>query len=140
MEQFLAHLAGDYLLQSHWMAVKKTKESLPCLIHVILYGIPFLIIGVSYPALAVIIGTHFFIDRFRLARYVVYAKNFLSPDYEWSYIAIPIQRKLQPWAKWSECSKTGFDVSVPDYLAVWLLIIVDNTLHLMINYLAIRFL
>lgn len=27
-DQFVAHLVGDYILQSHWMATEKTKRFL----------------------------------------------------------------------------------------------------------------
>lgn len=37
MEQLLAHLVGDYLLQSHWMALNKRSSSLACVIHCTLY-------------------------------------------------------------------------------------------------------
>lgn len=121
MIQLLLHLLGDYVLQSHWMAVNKTKASLPCAIHVALYSLPFLAIG-SWRAVAFIAGTHFLIDRFQLARYVVYAKNVaLGPA---------------PFAM----TATGFPADTPDWLAVILRIVVDNTIHLSCNYLALRLL
>ena len=38
------------------------------------------------------------------------------------------------------CATTGYPLGLPDWLAVWLLMIVDNTLHLVINYASIRWL
>lgn len=115
--QFVAHGVGDYLLQSHWMATQKTKNSFAAACHVIAYTIPFAFLTHSLPALALIAGTHFLIDRYRLARFVVYAKNFLAPPSGW------------PRA----FTATGYDDDVPPWLAVWLLIIADNLLHLCIN-------
>ncbi len=91
----------------------------------ITYGIPFLFLEVSMPALAVIVATHFVIDRWRLARYVVYAKNWLSPSGA---------------GTWEECSGTGYPNSKPAFLAVWLLIIADNVMHVLINGVAIKYL
>lgn len=115
----LAHLAGDYLLQSHWMAQEKTKRWLPAVLHAITYGLPFLLVTQSPLALAAIVGTHAVIDRYRLARHIVWAKNLLAP-----------KAHRHPW---SECSATGYPSDTPAWLAVWLLIIADNTQHLAIN-------
>lgn len=122
-DQLVAHLVGDYLLQSDWMATQKTKRSLACLCHVLLYAIPFVVLGASPAALVAIVSTHFAIDRWRLARYVVWAKNWLGPN--------------RPWR---ECVATGYPPDRPAWLTVWLLIISDNTLHILCNGLAIRYL
>ena len=123
-DQLVAHAVGDYLLQSEWMAQEKTKRSLPALVHCAVYLLPFLLITQSLPALAVIFGTHFVIDRWHLARYVAWAKN-------------------RPWpgsAPWSDCRKTGFHPDTPPWLAGWLVIIVDNIMHVVINAAAIAWL
>lgn len=78
----LCHGWGDYLLQSDWMAQQKTKSSWPALAHAFSYTmcfIPLLLLGATWKALLIIGGTHFVIDRFRLARYVCWLKNFLAP-------------------------------------------------------------
>jgi hypothetical protein len=97
MLQLLAHLWGDYLLQSEWMAQNKTKRNWPCLVHCALYSALFIPlcwkpgwVSVSQPA-------------------GVYA--------------------------WSNTPPT-----TPVWFSTWLLIIADNTLHLTINYLALRYL
>ena len=41
---------------------------------------------------------------------------------------------------WKEAEVTGYAPDVPPWLAVWLLIAADNTLHLTINFLALRYL
>lgn len=122
----LAHLTGDYLIQSHWMATEKTKRWWPAIAHAGTYGIPFLLVTQSLIALTVIVGTHAVIDRYRLARHVVWAKNQLAPR---SY--------RRPW---SECMATGYPPDAPAWLAVWLLIIADNTVHLAINTAAVLWL
>lgn len=114
-DQIVAHLVGDYIIQSHWMATEKTKRSLAAAIHAVTYAIPFLLITLNPWALAIIIGTHFIIDRWRLARFVVWAKNGCR----------------------GPVTATGYPDDVPAWLAVWLFIFADNTLHLICNGLAI---
>jgi hypothetical protein len=125
-DQLVAHAVGDYLIQSDWMANEKTKRSVAALAHALSYALPFLFITLSPLALAVIVGTHFAIDRWRLARFVVWAKNLPSPA-AYRY-------------PWSECAATGYHKDRPPWLAVWLLIIADNVLHVLINGAAIRWL
>ena len=74
--QLIAHLFGDYFLQSDWMAAEKTKKSLAALAHALTYTLPFLLLAHSWQALVFIPGTHFVVDRWRLARYVCWIKNF----------------------------------------------------------------
>jgi len=127
ISQLLCHLIGDYVLQSSWMANNKTKCWLPAIAHATAYSLPFLIgFRPSLSAMAVIAGTHLLIDRFRLVRYVAYANQFLSP---------PCEVKT-----WADCSGTGYHKDTPAWLAVWLMIIVDNTMHLAINALALAYL
>lgn len=121
IEQVVSHLLGDYVLQSHWMAQGKTSRHLPAALHALTYGIPFLIFGASWQALVVIVGTHFVIDRWRLAKYVLFAKNQLAP----------------PDFRPREAGGTGYPEDTPPWLAVWLMIWGDNAIHLLINMLAI---
>lgn len=122
----LAHLIGDYLLQSDWMANEKTKRWLPAWAHAITYGLPYLLVTQSPLALAVIVATHAVIDHYRLARYAVWAKNLMAPR---SY--------RHPW---SECTATGYHRDRPAWMTVWLMIIADNTIHLAINAAAVTLL
>lgn len=121
MLQLLFHLIGDYITQSDWMATRKTRSSFAAAIHATAYALPFLFIGSATAVLSIGIS-HFFVDRFRLARYVVFAKNQLG----W------------PLPKWEDCKATGYPSSVPPWMAVWLMIVADNTIHLACNYLALR--
>jgi hypothetical protein len=124
MEQLILHLIGDYLTQTDWMAKNKTRCIRIAGIHATVYSLPFLLLSPSMIAFAVIVLTHVAIDRYRLARFVVFAKNKLT----------------EPGLQWIDASKTGFHKDTKPWLAVWLLIIVDNTLHLTINYISLRWL
>jgi len=126
MLQLILHLIGDYLLQSDWMALNKTKCSKAAAAHAITYSLPFLILCPSIEAFSVICITHFFIDRFRLARYIVFAKSRLGPK--------------RYWHKWEDCKETGYHKDVPLWLSLWLLVACDNTIHLLINFTALKYL
>lgn len=131
MEQLILHLIGDYVTQSHWMADNKTKAHWPAFAHAMTYSMPFVLLSPSSEAFTVILLTHFLIDRYRLARYMVVLKN----------LAFHFGR-LEDGneSTFSNITATGYPDSVPAWLSVWLLIACDNTLHLLINYLALRYL
>src|SRR5882757_4236288 len=133
--QLLAHLAGDYCVQSDWMATEKTRSMPVALAHGITYTLPFLALTRTPWRLAAIAGSHAVIDRYRLARYLCWAKNQLAPErhrYPWSH-AGPTGYHSNSFAPYqhdqTDCTVSG----KPDYLAVWLMIIADNSLHLLIN-------
>ncbi len=119
VDQLIAHAVGDYVIQSDWMATEKTRRSVAAATHAVTYLIPFLFLTRSVAALAVMGGTHFVIDRWRLARYVVWISNFAAPP------------GTNP--PWPECTATGFPPDRPPFLTVWILIIVDNLMHIGIN-------
>jgi len=161
----VAHLVGDYVIQSDKMANAKTSQSAWAAAHAVTYALPFLLITRSPLALAFIVGTHFVIDRWRLARYVCWLKNFFGsswtlkqlraflpwlihagwarsvpiPDAVWSPYRSPPEPGDPPPDRrpWSECSATGYHRDRPAWLAVWLLILCDNTLHILCNAVAI---
>lgn len=127
----LAHAIGDYILQSDWMAVEKTKHLGPAIVHGVAYTVPFLLLTHDWRILAIVAGTHVVIDRWRLARYLVWAKNWVAP--------IRVRRgenarftfgSYNP--PWSECRATGYDRARPVWLTTWLLFIADNTVHVVI--------
>lgn len=137
MIQLVLHLFGDYVTQSDWMANTKNKQSWPCFCHCFLYTLPFLFVTRNDIALTLIFSTHFLIDRFGLARYLVWAKNWMSP---------------QGYAPWSRCTVTGYiDHTVdptdmwsvqqrPPWMRVWLFIVADNALHLACNAITLHYL
>lgn len=68
--QVISHGVGDFLFQNQWMADNKAKSNWVCAIHVLLYGLAFHIISwgaVSPAQMAAVVGSHFLIDRLRLA-------------------------------------------------------------------------
>lgn len=119
-EQIAAHLLGDYVLQSPWMATRKTSSSFVAYFHALTYLVYFIPLLPSGPnalcAFTIILVTHFWIDRFRLARFVVWAKNGCT----------------------GPVTTTGYPDDTLPYLAVWLLIITDNVMHIVINGLTLR--
>lgn len=147
MEQLLVHILGDFILQSDYLALNKSKRTIPCLIHVIIYTSCFLLLTTSWKALAVIGVTHFLIDRFHtpLKRFIWW-RNHLNPKFQY------------PNYKW--CDTTGYyddspynsgikeHSSIPSsdtsprlfFITAWLYIVHDNFLHLAINYLALTYL
>lgn len=136
MEQLILHLLGDYVLQSDWMATEKRRNAWAAMAHATVYALPFLLLRPSLAAFYWIWLTHFLIDRFGLARYVVWAKNHLAPRRQsWEFIH---HNRRTP--AWEDCRATGYPPDRPAWLAVWLLIAADNTLHLAINYAALRWL
>ncbi len=130
--QVYAHMIGDYAFQSGWMANNKTRRSIPAFAHALTYGLVFFaILSLSHQppsltAMIVIVGTHFGIDRWRLARFVAFAKEFLAP--------------VRAWPLWHDHADTGYHKNTPPFLAVWLMIIIDNMLHISINAIALVYL
>lgn len=146
MIQLVLHLIGDYVTQSDWMAQNKTKSTWAAFCHATIYALPFLAIA-SMHAWLVIWGTHLLIDRFRLARYIVWAKNFLAPRH--TFVIERVEQgdsaklhkiRTEWWHQWRDCSGTGYHKDSPPWLSVWLMIAADNTLHLAINAAAITWL
>lgn len=115
----VAHMTGDYLIQSDWMAAEKTKRWWPAVAHAVTYGLPFLALTRNPLALLAIVTTHAVIDHYRLARHVAWAKNLLAPH------------GYNP--PWRTCTVTGYGPDKPAWMAVWLMILADNTMHLIIN-------
>lgn len=126
MKTLLAHLVGDYVLQNHWEATRKVEENLPALSHATKYTAAFLPVTRNWKALAVIGGTHFVLDRFRLAKQVAWFKN---------QVAVPADSRYT-WAEGK--ANAGYPEGVPPWLSTWLMIITDNTIHMLINEWAVR--
>lgn len=124
-DQLVCHLIGDYMLQSSWQTSTKRIRWEAALFHAVCYSLPFVFLGPSKLGFAFIVLTHAAIDHFGLARYICWAKEWLGFS------------KPKPW---KECTATGYDPNLPPWLSVWLMIIVDNTLHVLCNGIAFKFL
>ena len=132
MIQLILHVLGDYILQNDWMAQNKTKKGregeLACLTHTLLYTIPF----VAYlmivhppgdpdfllfiPKSFIIGGSHYLIDRNRLA--VAWIAFFNG---NWK----------------TRNDNFGYGPNKPKWMAFWLMVAIDNSFHLIINYIVI---
>jgi hypothetical protein len=115
MEQILCHLVGDYVLQTNWMARNKSKKSTAAIMHALFYVLPFVLLTQSPAALLIIFFTHLLIDRFSLALHLIRFRN---------------------WT-WTE---NGFPPETPNYLSHLITMIVDNTIHLIINFFTLKYL
>ena len=121
--QIVAHLVGDYLLQSDWMARKKHSRLDAALLHVFFYTLPFVFITQEPIALILIALSHLVVDYFGLARYVAWLKN-------------------RPWPEsrsWKECRDSGFPPDMPKWRSSWLVVIIDNVIHILCNGVAIYY-
>lgn len=122
---FILHLLGDYVIQTDWMAKNKRTDLVAAALHAFVYSFPFMVYFLcSWQAAMLIFVSHLLIDHYGLARYVVFAKNWVT---DWSL-------------NWKDCDKTGYPNDTPPWLSVWLLILADNTLHLIFNYVALVYL
>lgn len=94
MHWIYAHLIGDYLIQTDWMAQNKKSSPVHCLVHVVTYMIPFLLCGFAWWQMVLIATQHFALDR---SNFVVWYMNhtgrgrFADPDgmfFPWSIIVV----------------------------------------------------
>lgn len=126
----LCHLIGDYVLQSHVMATRKTSSWWWALIHAAFYSIPFAALlwmtAALVPALVALLvigGTHAYIDRYAIA----------AKWCRWYGVGHPGIW----WRPYSVGEMRAEFAPPPPFLGVWLTIIVDNTMHLAINAAAV---
>ena len=121
MEQLLLHLVGDYVIQNDWMALNKKinnwKGEFACQLHSITYTLPFLLLTTNWKSLFLIYASHYILDRNDIVTTLLSLKN---------------------TGKWKN-DNFGFNKTRPKFITIWLNIITDNTIHLVINYLILRF-
>ncbi|OGW10298.1 MAG: hypothetical protein A2W75_02715 [Nitrospinae bacterium RIFCSPLOWO2_12_39_15] len=113
MNELLAHLAGDYILQNDWMALGKYRSKGIALLHGIGYTIPFLFLTNDIFSLFIIGFTHSIIDHWKMANWIGQIRN------------------------WNFKTQDGFSAERPIWLTVWIGIITDNTMHLFINHIVL---
>lgn len=124
MHELLFHLIGDYVLQTEQMALRKCRSWMWAIFHAGVYSLPFLLVIRNWQAWAVIFGTHAVIDRYRLAHGICRFKN--------AFWFGPGRPEPDP--------ETGYSKGTPEHVKFWLVVIVDNSLHLIINHLSLLFL
>jgi len=92
MHWIFAHLIGDYLIQTDWMALNKKKNSFQCLIHVVTYMVPFFWCHFLWWQLIAIAAQHYFIDRTNFVRWFMKVKGSekfaIGPCSPWSIYMI----------------------------------------------------
>jgi len=81
MNPFVAHLFGDFILQNEWMAVNKKKSSYTCLVHVVVYLLPFLLCQLKWWQIALIGIQHFAQDRTEFVFWWMRAWKRVHKDY-----------------------------------------------------------
>ena len=90
MHWIYAHLIGDYLIQTDWMALNKKKNSIICAIHILTYMIPFLFTGLKWWQLTAIAVEHFLQDRTSIITWIMKIKGSgkfaTAPMAPWSII------------------------------------------------------
>ena len=79
MKELIAHLIGDYVLQSHWQTTEKVKKSFALLSSRFALWRSILFYRSILDGIICNRINSFLIDRFRLAKYVCYAKQFIAP-------------------------------------------------------------
>lgn len=128
--QLVAHLVGDYLLQSHDMATRKISNFWYALYHALWYAVPFVfIVGFGWHTIipiGLIVLTHAIIDRTRIPRLLIVAKNYMWP------IALnkPYDEKGELI---SPNINTGYPKNMPDWMQTNLYILTDNICHILLN-------
>lgn len=134
MEQLLVHLFSDYWLQNDWMALNKKKYFWIALVHSIIYTVPFLLLTKSMLALSVICVTHAIIDHTDIVYRLNQIKNwdFRQDNYAFLDSQVPLGEIMT-------LVKDGY-FGRPFAIRIWLIIIQDNILHLIINFLCLKYL
>lgn len=116
MRALIAHLVGDYVVQTDYQAVAKTHRNLEgvtaAALHAVSYTACFLPLTRNPLRLAVIGVTHGLLDHYRPLPALIHRKNVLL-------------------------SPSGWPATKPAEIPFWLHIVIDNTIHLILNELAL---
>ena len=121
------------------MALNKKKYWWPAIVHGIIYTLPFLILTRSLWALLIICITHIIIDHTDIVYRLNQIKNW---DFKEDKLCLlyPSSKELgSNFTQYNFIVKDGY-FGRPFAIRVWLIIIQDNILHLIINYLSIKYL
>ena len=85
----VGHFIGDFLLQSDWMAINKSKRIEALLLHVAVYSLCFVWLGLAFVAATIV--THFAVD-FVTSR--VNAKLWAANQRHWFFVCIGFDQLL----------------------------------------------
>jgi hypothetical protein len=103
---FIGHMVGDYIFQTDWMAQNKKTQTLPCLIHSVIWAASVTIFaGWGWIAFAALLVIHFIQDRTYIVRkwmHVIGQDQFATGNYApWSMVIIDNTfHLLQIWLVW----------------------------------------
>lgn len=104
---FIGHLIGDYILQTDWMASKKKLQTIPCLIHCLLWTLSVTVMSGwwHWIPISFLFITHFAQDRTYLIRNwmrLMGQENFATGPYApWSMVIVDnTWHLLQIWFVW----------------------------------------
>ena len=153
----LCHFFGDYIAQTDWMAMNKSKKSWNCFVHVLIYTSCFLVLTTSWKALLFIGVTHFILDRWHvILRRMIWWKNhfptFKYPPFKYCnttgyYDDSPyntyylIQNPKNAFDnEWNKSMIKSYGQPRLFFITMWLYIIQDNLLHLICNLIALTLL
>jgi hypothetical protein len=87
MNVFVAHLIGDFILQNEWMAANKKRSSVACLVHVLVYLLPFLLSNLEWWQIVMIGVQHFVQDRTGFVLWWMRVCKRVPPD-NWAQIPL----------------------------------------------------
>lgn len=125
--QLLLHTVGDFWLQSSWMALNKYRSKRIAAVHAIVYTVPFLILTRNPVQLFLIAIAHGIIDHFRLASVM---PRFTNWDWTgWQWHGWRNGRSYNPAA---QPPYFGSELS-------WITTVLDASMHLIWNYLVLKF-
>ena len=83
------HFVSDFILQSNWMAQNKSKSNLALFTHVLVYSLPFMLIGFWYAIINA--SLHFIIDYFTSR---ATSKLWKEEKVHWFFVVIGLDQTL----------------------------------------------
>ena len=135
-ELLLGHLVGDYLLQTEWMAMNKSKNTwegwLACTIHCLLYSFAVCLLMWDFDPIwfVAVFLSHFPIDKFKLTEYYMhYIKGKGMRD----YIRKEIQENDVRYIPVPKMSLNRYDILEGGFTSL-VYSVTDNTMHLLLMY------
>jgi hypothetical protein len=136
-QMLLGHLCGDFLMQTEWMAMNKSKNTkigwLAVFVHCILYTFAICLFMWNFQLLWIVavFFSHFFIDKFSLAeKYMHYIKGKGMKDYvnkhDWMLGMAYMRPEKPSGVNLHEALEGGFTAIVYT--------LTDNTMHLILMW------